>query len=76
MQTLWVADGAQKPSGEAHMKPILPTICENCGFGREHVCERSVCPCSCHEPAIAKVDPEVLAYARSAGQEILVELAY
>jgi hypothetical protein len=57
------------------MKPILPTICDKCGFGREHVCERSVCPCGCHAPVQAAIDPEVIAYARTAGRE-LVELAY
>lgn len=58
------------------MTPILPTICDQCGFGREHVCERSVCPCGCHSPVVdAQVDPEVIAFARNAGRELL-ELAY
>jgi hypothetical protein len=58
------------------MTPLLPTICDHCGFGREHVCERSVCPCGCHFPVHQQqVDPEVIAFARETGRELL-ELAY
>lgn len=29
----------------------MPAVhCLRCGWGREMVCERSVCPCDCHEP--------------------------
>ena len=30
----------------------FPTTCTKCGFGAHHICERSVCCCSCHEPEI------------------------
>ena len=30
----------------------IPTFCTNCGFGQEHICERSVCPCLCHEDVV------------------------
>lgn len=32
----------------------IPTICESCGFGAEHICERSVCCCDCHETVIVR----------------------
>lgn len=31
---------------------ILPTTCSQCGFGRAHICERSVCICQCHTPEL------------------------
>jgi hypothetical protein len=42
----------------------IPTTCTNCGFGQEHICERSVCPCGCHEDVVitkAADAPHVLA---------------
>jgi hypothetical protein len=50
---------------------ILPTICEKCGFGPEHECERSVCCCKCHVPDVRpERDLKLLAFIKASVAEL------
>lgn len=55
----------------------IPTICRNCGFGQEHICERSVCPCNCHEDVVVitkSVDaPHVVAAVEATMRDLDVQ---